>query len=107
MSTDFLTTGLLVISVVTNLTVEAIKKLLNGTKVKYSSNILAAVLSVVISLTSCIVYVIMTGIAFTPKICVEIFILMYLGFLVSTMGYDKVMQMIKQIKNVKEDDNNE
>lgn len=44
MPISFLTTALLIVSVITNLTVEGIKKLLDGTKVKYSSNVLAAVL---------------------------------------------------------------
>jgi hypothetical protein len=28
---------------------------------------------------------------------------MYLGFLTSTVGYDKVVQMIKQIQSIKEE----
>lgn len=39
----FMTTALLIVSLVTNLTVEGIKKLLNETTIKYSSNVLAAV----------------------------------------------------------------
>ena len=35
MPISFLTTALLIVSVITNLTVEGIKKLLDGTKVKY------------------------------------------------------------------------
>ena len=49
MPISFLTTALLIVSVITNLTVEGIKKLLDGTKVKYSSNVLAAILSVLIA----------------------------------------------------------
>lgn len=107
MPISFLTTALLIVSVVTNLTVEGIKKLLNETKVKYSSNVLAAIFSVVISCAVCVIYLIMTETAFDLKIGVEIAILMYLGFLVSTVGYDKVVQMIQQIKVVKEETHNE
>lgn len=103
MPISFLTTALLIVSVVTNLTVEGIKKLLDGTKIKYSSNVLAAILSVVIACIVCVVYLIMNDIAFTLKIGVEIAILMYLGFLVATVGYDKVVQMIKQIQSIKEE----
>ncbi len=99
----FLTTALLIVSVVTNLTVEGIKKLLDGTAIKYSSNVLAAASSVVIACAICIIYLIMNDIAFSLKVGVEIFILMYLGFLTSTVGYDKVIQMIKQIQDIKED----
>lgn len=103
MPISFLTTALLLVSMMTNLTVEGIKKLLNGTTIKYSSNVLAAVVSVVISCAVCVVYLVMSDIAFTLKIGVEIVVLMYLGFLVATVGYDKVIQMIKQIQTVKED----
>lgn len=107
MPISFMTTGLLIVSLVTNLTVEGIKKLLEGTKVKYSSNVLAAILSVFVACAVCVIYLIMTDTVFTLKIGVEVVVLMYLGFLVSTVGYDKVVQMIKQIQVVKEGSSNE
>ena len=93
----------MIVSVITNLTVEGIKKLLDGTKVKYSSNVLAAILSVLIACAVSVIYLIMTDTVFTMKIVV----LMYLGFLISTVGYDKVIQMLKQIQSVKEETKNE
>ena len=99
----FLTTALLIVSLVTNLTVEGIKKLLDGTTVKYSSNVLAAVSSVIIACAVCVSYIIMNDIVFSLKVGVEIVILMYLRFLTSTVGYDKVVQMIKQIQSIKEE----
>ena len=107
MPISFLTTALLVVSLTTNLTVEAIKKILEEKKVKYSSNVLAALLSIVIACAICGIYIVMTDTIFTIKIAIEILILMYLAFLISTVGYDKVIQMIKQIQNVKGDGFNE
>lgn len=104
MSTYFLTTALLLVSLVTSLTVEGIKKLLDGTKAKYSSNILAAITSVVISFAVCAIYIIMNDIVFSLKIGVEVFIIMFLGFLTSTVGYDKVIQMIKQLNDTKKEE---
>ena len=103
----FLTTALLIVSLVTNLTVEGIKKLLNETTIKYSSNVLAAVVTVLLSCAVCAIYIIMNDIAFTLKIGVEVCILMYLSFLTSTVGYDKVIQMIQQIQGTKEDTTHE
>ncbi len=103
MPISFLTTALLIVSVVTNMTVEGIKKLLDGTQIKYSSNVLAAIVSVLIAAAVCIIYLIMTDTTFDPKIGVEVVVLMYLGFLVSTVGYDKVLQMITQIQRTKEE----
>lgn len=100
----FLTTALLIVSVVTNLTVEGIKKLLDTTTIKYSSNVLAAITSAIIACAICVIYLIMNDIAFSLKVGVEIVILIYLGFLTSTVGYDKVVQMIKQIQNIKEEE---
>ena len=102
MPISFLTTALMIVSVVTNLTVEGIKTLLKGTNAKYSSNVLAAILSVVITCAICVIYLVMTDTAFTVKIGIEIGVLMYLGFLVSTIGYDKVIQMIRQIHTARE-----
>lgn len=101
MPISFMTTGLLIVSLLTNLTVEGIKKLLEGTNKTYSSNILAAILSTVIAGAVCVIYLVMNDIAFSVKIGVEIVILVYLGFLVSTVGYDKVLQTIKQIQTSK------
>ena len=102
MPISFMTTALLAVSLLTNLTVEGIKKLLDGTNAKYSSNILAAILSTILSGAVCAIYLIMNDIGFSVKIGVEIVVLMYLGFLISTVGYDKVMQTLKQLQANKE-----
>ena len=102
MPISFMTTALLAVSLLTNLTVEGIKKLLDGTNAKYSSNVLAAILSTILSGAVCAIYLIMNDIGFSVKIGVEIVVLMYLGFLVSTVGYDKVMQTLKQLQTNKE-----
>lgn len=102
MPISFMMTALLAVSLFTNLTVEGIKKLLNGTTAKYSSNILAAVVSALIAIAVSVVYMIMGDIVFTVKIGVEIVVLVYLSFLTSTVGYDKIIQAIKQIQSNKQ-----
>lgn len=97
MSITFLTTALLTVSLLTNLTVEAIKKLLDGANRKYSSNLLAAIMSIVITIGVSAVYIIMNDIALSCKIGVEVVVIIYLSFLTSTVGYDKVIQMINQL----------
>lgn len=101
MDISFLTTSLLIVTIITNLTVEGIKKTLKGTKIKVSSDILAAIISILAACAISVIHLIMTDTVFTMKIGVEIIVLMYLGFLVSTVGYDKVFQMLKQITNRK------
>lgn len=83
-----------------NLTVEGIKKLLDKKSVDYSSNVMAAVTAVVISVALSAGYLIYTETMLNAKIGVELIALAYLSFLVATNGYDKVIQAIKQIKQI-------
>ena len=101
MPTVFPTATLLLISIVTNLTVEGIKKILNNVETKYSANLVAVVVSIITAVAVCGIYLVMNDIAFTLKIGVEMGVLTYLSFLVATVGYDKVMQMFGQLNNTK------
>ena len=101
MDLSFLTTALIAVSLLTNLTVEGLKKLMDERGMTYSSNLLAAVTSVIIAAAIFGGYMIMNDIAFTIKIAVQIAVLMYLAFLSSTVGYDKIIQTLKQIKATK------
>ena len=101
MDLSFLTTALIAVSLLTNLTVEGLKKLMDERGITYSSNLLAAVTSVIIAAAIFGGYMIMNDIAFTIKIAVQIVVLMYLAFLSSTVGYDKIIQTLKQIKETK------
>ena len=101
MSLTFLNCALLAISLLTNFTVEAIKKFLDESNATYSSNLLAAVISVIAALITSIVYIIANGISFSLLVGIQIVILMYLSFLTSTLGYDKVIQMLEQINIAK------
>ena len=95
MNSGFLITALAFISAMTSLTVEALKKLL-GEKIK-SYNLLAAIVAIVLTILVSIGYLIYTGTAFTAQIGVIMAALVFLSFLAATVGYDKVMQMLRQI----------
>ena len=95
MNGGFLITALALISILTSLTVEAIKKLA-GDMVK-SYNLLAAILSVILTVAVSLGYLIYTGTMFTPQIGVIMVALVFLSFLSSTVGFDKVKQMLEQI----------
>lgn len=99
MDFTFLFITLFAISVLTTLTVQGIKQLLDKKAEDYSSNILAVVVSLILSVIITAGYLIMTETAFNIKIAVELIALMYLSFLVATNGYDKVIQAIKQIQD--------
>ena len=99
MTMEFLIVALFAVSLLTNLTVEGIKKLLDKKSVD-SSNVMAAVTAVVISVALSAGYLIYTETMLNAKIGVELIALAYLSFLVATNGYDKVIQAIKQIKQI-------
>lgn len=96
MSSGFLISALALISVLTSLTVEALKKLLGDAK--YSSNLLAAIVSVVLSIAVCLGYLIYTGTAFTAQTAVIIVAMIFLSFLASMVGFDKIRQLLEQLK---------
>ncbi|MCH5271563.1 MAG: hypothetical protein J1E83_12575 [Lachnospiraceae bacterium] len=98
MTIEFLCFALLVVSILTNLTVQGIKSVLDKKSANYSANVMAAITSVVISAAVSAGYLVWTETAINGKIAVELIALMYLSFLVATNGYDKVVQAIKQLK---------
>ncbi|MBQ1297158.1 MAG: hypothetical protein IIY21_24145 [Clostridiales bacterium] len=95
MSSGFLISALAIISGLTSLTVEAIKKILGDRK--YSSNLLAAIVAVILTVAVSAGYLVYFSIPLTPQIVVIIIALVFLAFLASTVGYDKVVQLFKQI----------
>lgn len=99
--------GLLLISTLTGLVTEAVKKLLSEHGKPYYSNTLAGVLAAVLSLAVGIGYALLSDIAFTTQTIIYIIALVFLSWLCAMVGYDKVIQAISQIKNNKKDDSNE
>ena len=95
MNGGFLITALAAISVLTSLTVEALKKLF-GEYIR-SYNLLAAIVSIVLTIAVSVGYLIYTGTTFTAQIGVIIVAMVFLSFLSSTVSFDKVKQMLEQI----------
>ena len=89
--------ALTVISVLTSLTVEGMKKLLDEQKKKYSCNILAIEVAFGITIIGSFMYIVWNSIPVTPQVIVTVIALVFLSFLVATVGYDKVKQLLKQI----------
>ena len=80
----------------TTLVTEAAKKMLGDRK--YSANLLAACLSVVVSVFVCGAYVITKEVALTPKVWVGLVSLVVLSWLCSMLGFDKVKQTLLQLR---------
>lgn len=89
---------LFVVSIFTGLGTQAMKKVFEYFNKKYQSNILAGVVSIPISAAVGSGYTILTNTAFTPQLCVYLVALMVCGWIGAMIGYDKVIQTIKQCK---------
>ena len=97
MSVEYLFIGLAAISAFTTLTTEGIKKLLDEAGKTYSPNLLAAVVAVVLSVTSGVCYIVIQHIPVDGKVIVEIIAMVFLSFLCATVGFDKIKQTIAQL----------
>lgn len=84
--------ALFFVSTLTALTVEAIKKLMGDKKI--NSDILAAIVSVILSIVSSVCYIIYNSIQFSAQIVIAIIAYVFFSFLCATVGYDKVFKAL-------------
>ena len=98
MGMEFFLTLLIGVSVFTALVTEAIKKIMDEAGKVYKSNILAGVVSVVLSVLVGAGYMVMTEAQINDKMAVILIALVLLSWLCAMVGYDKVIQAISQIK---------
>ena len=95
---QLLATALLFVSAAIGLVTEAVKKILDDLNKTYRSNILAGVVSLVVSSAACVGYVLHVGGTFTIPLIVEIIAFVFISWLCAMVGYDKVIQTITQFK---------
>jgi cytochrome bd-type quinol oxidase subunit 2 len=96
--------GLLITSTITGLVTEAIKKILTEHNVTYRANTLAGLVSLVLSSAIGASYIILTNSAFTSQTIVQLVAMVFMSWLCSMVGYDKVVQAISQFKMDGKDD---
>lgn len=97
------TAGLMVVSLLTGLVTEAIKKIMDENGKTYKANTLAGIVSVILAPVTCVFYAVNTGAAFDVQFITCAVALTFLSWLCSMVGYDKVVQTFAQFK-VKEDE---
>lgn len=90
--------GLMIISVFTSLTTEAIKKIMVESKGKKYANTIAGIVAAVLSIFVGSGYVVINSIEFTSQIVVYIVALVFMSWLCAMVGYDKVVEQIKKFK---------
>lgn len=99
--------GALIISTVTGLVTEAVKKIFTEHKVTYHANTLAGLIATILSAAMGVGYIMLSGVGFTSQTIIYLVILIFISWLCSMVGYDKVIQAIKQFKMDGKDDKNE
>lgn len=88
---------LTIVSTISSIITEGIKTFLQKENIHFSSNILATIVAVIVGVGGTIIYYIFGGIEFT---CINIICVILMGLassLASMLGYDKIVQTIKQI----------
>lgn len=98
MSLEVFLLGLLIVSTLTGLFTEAIKKWLDERGTKYYSNALVGYVAIGLSIAVGIAYIILVGAVLNAQTAVYLIALILLSWLCAMVGYDKVMQAIAQFK---------
>lgn len=84
-----------------SLITEAVKKFLDEAGVKYSSNIVVLIVAVIVGAGGTALMYLFLGIAFTPPNIVCMVLMAVAVWVGAMVGYDKVIQMMEQLKNLK------
>lgn len=90
--------GLLIISTITGLTTEGVKKILAEHNVTYRANTLAGLVALIIAAFVGLGYIFSMNIDFTAQIIVCFIAEVFMSWLCAMVGYDKVIQAISQFK---------
>ena len=92
---------IVVLAVAVSLITEAIKKFLADTGVKYSANVVVLVVALVVGIGGTALAYLFLGIPYTVANIVCMALMAVAIWVGSMVGYDKVIQMIEQLKTLK------
>lgn len=93
--------GLLLVSTLTGLVTEALKRILQEINRTVPANLLAGAAAVVVALAVAAGYMVLTGAALNAKAAVYLIALVFLSWLCAMAGYDKVVQALAQLRGKK------
>lgn len=89
---------LMVLSSVNAVFTEAVKKFLDGYGVKYSSNVVALVDSIIVGALGTSVYYMLAVVPFDAQHIMFLILMIVSTWVSSMIGYDKILQLVEQIK---------
>ena len=85
------------LSIITGLVTEGVKKFLDTSNIKYTSNILVLIIAVFVGGVGTVMYYLSNDITWTYMNIIHIFLMIIANWLGAMIGYDKVIQAIKQM----------
>ena len=89
---------LTILSIITSLLTEGVKKFLDSLKVEYAANIVVLCVAVLVGGIGTSVFYIWNNFEWTSLNIICIFLMICANWLGAMLGYDKVMQALTQIK---------
>lgn len=101
MTISLFLTLIVTLATAVSLLTEAVKKSFEGTKIKYSSNVVVLIVSVIVGIGGTALTYMFLGIPFTTLNTICMVLMAVAVWIGSMLGYDKVLQMIEQIKTIK------
>ena len=101
MSITLFTILITILSSISALLTQAVKKAYDNAGKKYSSNTLALINAIVVGWGGTAVTYLLLGIAFTTTNIVCLFLMGVVVWIGSMIGYDKIKQLIEQLSLVK------
>lgn len=95
--------NLAIVSILTTVTTEAIKNILNSLKIRYISNVIAVTVSIVLSVVIGIIKpVIFFQTEITASMIFDGVVLAFFAVLCATLSFDKVKQVLDKLKGLDE-----
>ena len=91
---------LFTVSLVNGLITQAIKKIFDDMEWTYCSNILAGMVSVVVSGFVCYAHFMFSDVVFNEVMAITYIALIIMSWVCAMVGYDKVVQTIKQVTDI-------
>lgn len=92
---------LVILAVAVSLITEAVKKFLQDAGIKYSANVVVLIISIIVGAGGTALVYLFMGIPYTPPNIVCMVLMAVAVWVGSMVGYDKVIQMLDQLKNLK------
>jgi hypothetical protein len=89
---------LTLISILTTTSTEAAKKILDQMGIRYATNVIAAIVAALMSAVVEFYPLLNSGAEIGTNSLYEFIALIFLSFIGATLGYDKAVQLIRQMK---------